>query len=114
MDRKPDITLPLPLPAGSAGPAAVAPRQADPNAALRAADPYAALRAERDRFVALAFAAADLLLELDGEQRVLFAAGATAPFTGLAPTGPTCSRPLRRRASPAKAFSIWSLQATVP
>ncbi len=87
MDRKPDITLPLPLPAGSAGPAAVAPRQADPNAALRAADPYAALRAERDRFVALAFAAADLLLELDGEQRVLFAAGATAPFTGLAPQG---------------------------
>ncbi len=51
----------------------------------RAADPVTALRAERDRFVALAFAAADLLLELDGEQHVAFAAGATAAFVGLAP-----------------------------
>ncbi|MFN4282583.1 MAG: EAL domain-containing protein [Alphaproteobacteria bacterium] len=45
----------------------------------------AALRAERDRFVALAFAAADFLLELDADQRVAFAAGATAAFVGLGP-----------------------------
>lgn len=59
-----------------------ATRAAEPP---RAADPVAALRGERDRFVALAFAAADLLLELDGEQHVAFAAGATAAFVGLAP-----------------------------
>lgn len=73
----------------AAVPAAARPadqaRIADPNAAIRAADPNTALRAERDRFVALAFAAADLLLELDGEQHVAFAAGATAAFVGLAP-----------------------------
>ena len=72
MDRKPAISLPPTPP----GPTSAAPRAADPNAALRA---------DRDRFVALAFAAADFLLELDAEQRVVFAAGATAPFVGLAP-----------------------------
>jgi EAL domain-containing protein (putative c-di-GMP-specific phosphodiesterase class I) len=72
MDRKPDISLS----SSAAGLSGAAPRPSDPNAALRA---------ERDRFVALAFAAADLLLELDSEQRVVFAAGATAPFVGLAP-----------------------------
>jgi EAL domain-containing protein (putative c-di-GMP-specific phosphodiesterase class I) len=58
---------------------------APPAAASRTADPTAALRAERDRFVALAFAAADLLLELDAEQNVAFAAGPTAAFVGIAP-----------------------------
>lgn len=82
MDRKPDISLP-PTPPGPT--TSAAPRAVDPNGALRAADPNAALRADRDRFVALAFAAADFLLELDAEQRVVFAAGATAPFVGLAP-----------------------------
>lgn len=80
MDRKPALTPPP-----SAGSQSPAPRPLEAPAAARAADPYAALRAERDRFVALAFAAADLLLELDAEQRVVFAAGATAPFVGLAP-----------------------------
>ncbi|HEY4136128.1 MAG TPA: EAL domain-containing protein [Alphaproteobacteria bacterium] len=58
-----------------------------PPAAPSAASPasVAALRAERDRFVALAFAAADLLIELDSEQHVVFAAGATAAFVGLGP-----------------------------
>jgi len=108
MTRKPDIALPptSPGPTGTAlrpveasaalragdpnaalraGDPNAALRAADPHAALRAADPNAALRADRDRFVALAFAAADFLLELDAEQRVVFAAGATAPFVGLAP-----------------------------
>ena len=67
MDRMPASPAPVPT----------APRPADPSAALRA---------ERDRFVALAFAAADFLLELDAEQRVVFAAGATAGFVGLAPS----------------------------
>ncbi len=34
------------------------------------------LRAERDRFVALAFSAADVLIELDADLRIVFAAGA--------------------------------------
>jgi len=90
MNRKPAISPPPPLtgpqsPAPRPVEAPAAPRAADPPAAPRAADPQAALRAERDRFVALAFAAADLLLELDAEQRVAFAAGATLPFVGLAP-----------------------------
>lgn len=40
------------------------------------------LRAERDRFVAFAFAAADLLIELDGDLNVRFAAGATGRLIG--------------------------------
>lgn len=37
---------------------------------------------ERDRFVALAFCRADMLLELDDDYRVVFAAGATAVLLG--------------------------------
>lgn len=44
-----------------------------------------ALRAERDRFVALAFCAADILLELDGTGTVVFAAGATKALVGRPP-----------------------------
>ncbi len=40
------------------------------------------LRAERDRFLAFAFAAADALVELDGERRIDFAAGATRALLG--------------------------------
>ncbi len=40
------------------------------------------LRVERDRFVALAFAAADVLVELDGALRVRYAAGATQGLFG--------------------------------
>jgi PAS domain-containing protein len=39
------------------------------------------IRAERDRFVAFAFAAADLLLEVDGEGKITFAAGALKALT---------------------------------
>src|SRR5688500_13314155 len=39
--------------------------------------PKGDLRRERDRFVAFAFAAADLFLEVDAGDRIVFAAGAT-------------------------------------
>lgn len=44
-----------------------------------------ALRAERDRFVALAFCWADVLVELDADATVVFAAGPTAALIGRAP-----------------------------
>lgn len=40
---------------------------------------------ERERFVAFAFCWADVLLEIDREGRIAYAAGITATFTGLAP-----------------------------
>jgi EAL domain-containing protein (putative c-di-GMP-specific phosphodiesterase class I)/GGDEF domain-containing protein len=43
------------------------------------------LKRERDRFVALAFCAADVLFELDGEKKVTYAAGATKALTNLEP-----------------------------
>ena len=43
------------------------------------------LRRERDRFVALAFCAADLLLEIDSDHTITYAAGATRSLVGLAP-----------------------------
>lgn len=39
-------------------------------------------RAGRDRFVAFAFAAADLLVEVDGDHRVVYVAGAARALTG--------------------------------
>lgn len=44
------------------------------------------LRAERDRFVAFAFAAADLLLEIDVHGKILFASGASQSLTRHNPT----------------------------
>lgn len=41
------------------------------------------LRAERDRFVALAFCWGDILLELDGDGRIVYAAGAVESLLGL-------------------------------
>lgn len=49
-----------------------------PPASPPSGDP---IRAERDRFVAFAFAAADLLLEVDAEEKVSFAAGALKSLT---------------------------------
>ncbi len=40
------------------------------------------MRGERDRFVALAFCWADILMELDSHETVVFAAGATQPVLG--------------------------------
>src|SRR5258706_11548044 len=38
-------------------------------------------RAERDRFAAFALAAADLLIEVNGDQRIVYVAGAARAFT---------------------------------
>jgi EAL domain-containing protein (putative c-di-GMP-specific phosphodiesterase class I) len=43
------------------------------------------LRRDRDRFVALAFCAADLLLEVDGRNLITFAAGASQSLLGSSP-----------------------------
>lgn len=68
-------------------PTAPATDAPSPVAGFAAATPLpTGLRSERDRFVAFAFAAADLLLELDAAQSVVFAAGPTAAFAGLEPT----------------------------
>lgn len=45
--------------------------------------PATRFRAERDRFVAMAFCWADILIECDGNERVVFAVGPTEPATGL-------------------------------
>src|SRR5258706_10421363 len=39
-------------------------------------------RAERDRFAAFALAAADLLIEVNGDQRIVYVAGAARALTG--------------------------------
>ena len=43
----------------------------------------AEIRADRDRFVAFAFAAADLLIELDAKRRIVFATGAAQSLIGM-------------------------------
>lgn len=48
----------------------------------QAASPAQTLRAERDRFVALAFCWADVLIELDTDETVVFAAGPWGPLIG--------------------------------
>ena len=47
-------------------------------------DALRAIRSERDRFVAFAFSAADMLLELSPDRVIIFAAGATRALTGMA------------------------------
>jgi PAS domain S-box-containing protein len=49
---------------------------------MDSADTLAQVRHERDRFVAFAFASADILLELDPNGRILFANGATKGLLG--------------------------------
>ena len=44
--------------------------------------PLSVMRGERDRFVALAFCWADMLIELDGHALVIYAAGAVEALTG--------------------------------
>ncbi len=45
------------------------------------------IRVQRDRFLAFAFAGGDLLVELDGDGRVVFATGAAERVCGRAPEG---------------------------
>ena len=49
------------------------------------ADYVEALKRERDRFVALAFCAADVLFEVDETRKITYAAGATKALTGVEP-----------------------------
>lgn len=53
--------------------------------ARRGTETIETVRADRDRFVAFAFSAADLLLELDERRTVVYAAGATSILLGVAP-----------------------------
>ena len=55
------------------------------SSAAAGEDRYDTLHAERDRFVALAFCNADLLLELDASGRIMFACGATKLLLGRTP-----------------------------
>jgi EAL domain-containing protein (putative c-di-GMP-specific phosphodiesterase class I) len=48
----------------------------------RSHSPPSPLRAERDRFVAFAFAAADLLIEVDTDESIIYAAGAARRLCG--------------------------------
>jgi EAL domain-containing protein (putative c-di-GMP-specific phosphodiesterase class I)/GGDEF domain-containing protein len=58
----------------------------DPMAQTQANPEYIdTLKKERDRFVALAFCAADMLFEIDGTQTITYAAGATKALTGSEP-----------------------------
>lgn len=45
-------------------------------------DPLGALRQERDRFVALAFSSADILMELGPQGAIVFATGSTEALPG--------------------------------
>ena len=40
------------------------------------------MRADRDRFVAMAFCWADVLIECDADENIVFAVGPTAPLMG--------------------------------
>ncbi len=63
-------------------------------ASAESSEPYVEnLRRERDRFVALAFCAADILLEAGPDHRITYAAGATMALVGAAP-GKLVGRPL--------------------
>ncbi len=45
-------------------------------------DPLGALRRERERFVALAFWSADIVMELDSQGEIVFATGSTEALLG--------------------------------
>ncbi len=68
--------------AGSCGQGIERERQAIQEVLLSDSDEIETLRDERDRFVAFAFCAADILIELDDAHRVVFAAGAVSAIAG--------------------------------
>ena len=55
---------------------------ADGTTVATARDQMADLRHDRDRFVALAFSSADMLVELDRNRRIVFTGGATGALLG--------------------------------
>lgn len=74
------------------------------------AAPASPLRAERDRFVALAFCWGDILLELDGDGRIVYATGAIEPLLGL-PTEDLVGRTLESAAVPGERPAVRALLA---
>jgi EAL domain-containing protein (putative c-di-GMP-specific phosphodiesterase class I) len=72
--------------------------------------PLAALRTERDRFVALAFCWADILLEANTDGRIVYAAGALQPFTGIG-TDQAIGQPLDQLFPPAERTLLRELLA---
>lgn len=68
------------------------------------------LRAERDRFVALAFCWGDILLELDGDGRIVYATGAIEPLLGL-PTEELIGRALESAVVPGERPAVRALLA---
>jgi EAL domain-containing protein (putative c-di-GMP-specific phosphodiesterase class I) len=75
------------------------------------AGPLAGLRGDRDRFVALSFAWADILFELDNAGNVIYAAGPIAPLVGIA-ASEVCGRPLLDLLAPADRATMRALLAT--
>lgn len=70
--------------------------------------PLAALRSERDRFVAMAFCWADILLEVDSDENVVYAAGAVQSAFGEAPEG-IVGRPLLDLVAPTERAAMRAL-----
>lgn len=68
------------------------------------------LRAERDRFVALAFCWGDILLELDGDGRIVYATGAIEPLLGL-PTEELVGRTLEGAVVPGERPAVRAMLA---
>ncbi len=77
------------------------------SASVASASP---LRAERDRFVALAFCWGDILLELDGDGRIVYATGAIEPLLGL-PAEELVGRTLESAAVPGERPAVRALLA---
>ncbi|MGE3969626.1 MAG: EAL domain-containing protein [Dongiaceae bacterium] len=75
-------STPPDVPTGAIPPAAV---RTGPAPAADPVDFAAELRSQRDRFVAFAFAAADMLIEIDAALTVRYAGGAVTSLTGAAP-----------------------------
>lgn len=72
--------------------------------------PTSTLRIERDRFVALAFCWGDLLFELDGDGRIVYATGAIEPLIGL-PADELVGQPLENVVVPGERAVVRTLLA---
>lgn len=68
---------------------------------------------DRERFIAFAFAAAELLVELDPEGRITYAAGAFAPRLGRAPEA-LLGRPATEILAPEERAAFAAALASLP